>query len=80
MTTRRTFVHTFKNGNTCTLVLDFDEKPKADAKWARTVASEWPQIEQEYKAWRNETFNQYMDDLTFDQKNMVVEKLGYGKN
>jgi hypothetical protein len=75
ISTKRTFIHTFKNGNRCELTIDFDDTPKVDAKWARKVTREWPEIEPEYLKWRTEAFEQYMSELTPAQQWLVVGKL-----
>jgi hypothetical protein len=72
---KQTFIHTFKNGNRCVLILDFTgPKAHADAQWDRKVDAEWPQIEREYKLWREECFNQFTADKTPDQMLEILIK------
>lgn len=59
---KKTFIHTFQNGNQVTLLMDYTgEKPIVKATWKRAVACEWPEIEAEYIQWRNICFNEFVD-------------------
>lgn len=71
---KKTFIHTFSNGNSCKLTMDFrGVSPRVDAEWSRKVEEEWPDIEEEYLHWRDITFNTFMDGLTFSEKLRVAE-------
>ena len=74
MTTKRTFIRKFKNGNICNITLNYDNNVKVNAVWAREVESEWPEIEKEYLGWRKSIFNTYMESLPEYQQAMVLSK------
>jgi len=74
---KKTFIHTFSNGDRCTLVLDFTgDKGRADAKWSNpTKENRFSEIESEYCAWRSIVFSEFMEGMTIKQQMEVVSKL-----
>lgn len=55
--TRHTFNHLFRDGNYCSVTIDFDDEPKAEAKWKSDP--NWKLIEVEYKQWREFIWQEY---------------------
>jgi len=74
---KKTFIHTFSNGDQCTLILDFTgDRGRADAKWKNPDGeNRFDQIENEYIAWRESVFTDFMNGMTFPQQVEVVSKL-----
>ncbi len=74
---KKTFIHTFSNGDICSLVLDFSgAKGTANAKWSNpTKENRFAEIEEEYIQWRSEVFSDFMDGMTMDQQLEVLAKL-----
>jgi len=74
---KKIFIHTFSNGDQCTLILDFTgERGQADAKWKNPNGeNRFDQIEDEYIAWRSSVFSDFMNDMPFSQQVEMVSKL-----
>jgi len=62
---KRTYIHTFKNGNKCRLELQHRaRKPVAYADWEVVPSdSQWREIEEEYVAWRAECVADFLGSL-----------------
>lgn len=63
--TRQTFIHTFLNGDRCTLVIEGEAAGREGycvrvraCLWNRTP--NWPSIVKEYTTWRMESVEQFM--------------------
>jgi hypothetical protein len=73
---KKTFIHTFSNGDKCTLVLDFTgERGKAVADWGSPKENRFDQIEAEYIAWRELVFREFMDGMTVAEQFQILAKL-----
>ena len=74
---KKTFIHTFSNGDVCHLILDFTgERPMATATWKKpNTENRFDQIEDEYIQWRTDAFNDFMAGLSFNEGMEIVRKL-----
>ena len=73
---KKTFIHTFSNGDRCSLVLDFTGlKGTAKADWGNPKEDRFAEIENEYITWREMVFAEFMAGMTFEQQMEVVSKL-----